>query len=472
MYEKYPIVQEIIPEAVEFIIHNDRYRYIDAYFIIEDMISAADQDILIGGPIAHSILLTSDEKKNITKDTFEYHIYIENPYEFAKKMCQKIYESLYYSKKGEAGEKSSWIDTINVETNIINKIYTLWIDLRQIVRFISMDKYRRKVAIAALVKPIMKKSLFFDNIFLPLIAPEVLLIEIYQKLYNPYPTGGRDYKQYSQLLTQESKLFEIINAPPSSKDGAGPGRKPDEDNSSSFYKMNKIIKDILMDIIEELKDRAILIGDFSRTGNDFKSGRLQLLSTSEPEDLLSIIDNILNENKPTGEKIPLKIVKFDIHLPVDIFIKKSIIYAEVHSETNESQIPICEIFNSPSYELISTLPTTKTEIRRAGLAAQMRFRLIDIWVLLIIKGLNESCGKNNNFTEQQIRKSREELLIIRQEFYKNLENSSNIFEVFPVEPSSYFGQYIDENVRKKMIIMEENKGKRFPRFFPEFKTAD
>lgn len=459
MYTRFPVINNILPEATNFIIYNDRYKYIDAYYIIESSINKKGKGVLIGGPMAQSILTSSLNDKSaaiINKDSFSYEIYIENPFEYAKELAQEIYKGIESKRPSASPHPVTWWgDTINVETNIINKIYTIWIDMRQIVRVIGMERYRDKVEIASLVEPLMKPSLLFPDISLPLIAPEVLLIDIYQKLYNPYPSGGKEYRSYIQLLAQESRLYPLVF--PEIEDGKS-------GSAEKFINIDKKIRAHLPEIIEALKDKMILIGDYARQGIDINtvpSGnqyRLQILSGMPPDDIAAIINNILN--------LPLKTVKFNIHLPVDIYIKKYIIYCQ-NPNSDDGQVPVCEIFNSPEYELISTLPTSAEGVRRAGLAAQIRFRLIDIWVLLIIRGLNISHGRQPQHADAQIAKSRKEIMELRAQFYKTFEDAAAIFETFPTEADNYFGQYIDEGVRRKMIVMVENKGKRFPRYFPK-----
>jgi len=162
--------------------------------------------------------------------------------------------------------------------------------------------------------------------------------------------------------------------------------------------------------------------------------RMQIITSMAPEFILSTLKTLLNTQ--------LHSITHIVNLPQDFQLSKYTIYAI----TNRGYfIPIVDIFNSTTYELIPY--TLQGGIKLGNITVLMRFKLIDMWSQHIISGF-----KKNEFLQQLMARIETQILILREKFYELLfANPENIFQL-----SNYSGKYQDEIISKR-IIREDQK---------------
>jgi len=162
--------------------------------------------------------------------------------------------------------------------------------------------------------------------------------------------------------------------------------------------------------------------------------RMQIITSMAPDFILSTLKTLLNTQ--------LHSITHIVNLPQDFQLSKYTIYAI----TNRGYfIPIVDIFNSTTYELIPY--TLQGGIKLGNITVLMRFKLIDMWSQHIISGF-----KKNEFLQQLMARIETQILILREKFYELLfANPENIFQL-----SNYSGKYQDEIISKR-IIREDQK---------------
>jgi hypothetical protein len=376
------IVKELMASADSFIIQFDRLRYIDAYFAIETYL--AGHKCLVGGAMAQAILMQGSDIKN--RDSFTYEAYTESPYYFGRAMTQSIYDHVALAATSNMKDYSFILDTICFETNVVDHIFTIWINNRAMVKIVALNKYRGQVSLIDIVMPIKKTSLLFPDIILPLISPEIFLIDLYQRMYNPYPSGGKEYRSYPVLIEQERAIVKASDSERikddacSHRTGSGPGSAKTDHN----------IKMLLAEaLLESIGSNIILIGDMAAQGffsseSGKNRARMQFLTDLPPGSVLAAVSVALDNLQA---RLTVQFIEYDLHLPVDIYLKKYILYGQ--SDASDPKMPLLEFFNSPTYECIATMSTERPGILRASWPCLLRFRYIDIWGLSIIRGLKK-----------------------------------------------------------------------------------
>ena len=465
MYEDLNINEIYISEASNFVIVNDRYFYVPYLKLLEEY--CIKHKILIGGEIAINMMLD----KEINKDDFSYDIYSPDPFDSARELADIFYkyfiENQSANKAQSANDKETIPKTIFVESNIKHKLFTIWFNVRPFIKIHKLDKHR-DVKLIELISPVSMNTRFIKDKKILVMSEEIQLISIYKQLYNPYPTT--EYKNYTKLLDIESKLYNKMIK------GIGKKIIGSADNELSIYSQK-----ILDKIMKMIKDyNVIIIGDyavdFALQKKSEKQNRLQLLygnvdnkttEITELTDLLNedfikklnnniqkITDEMLKKENKQGLKT--KYVKYDLNIPVDPFLRKYTIYLQL----GEKSIPIMDIFNSLSYELV---PFIKHDnFKYAGLFVLMRFKLIDIYSSRLIIKLS---SKQNEirFIENKILEFISQLKLIKEKINNLL--SSDPFLLFQL--NNYAGVYYPQNILNK-FLMGDTKFK-FTKYYPYLK---
>jgi hypothetical protein len=402
------VVKELMAAADSFIIQFDRLKYIDAYYAIETYL--ASNKCLVGGAMAQAILMNKDAAGNLmnikNRDAFFYEAYAESPYYFGRAMTQAVFDHVSSAALANSRDYSFILDTICFETNVVDHIFTLWINNRAMVKIVALNKYRGHVSLIDIVAPTLRPSLLFSGIVLPLISPEIFLIDLYQRMYNPYPSGGREYRSYTLLIEQEKAAFARTEEQSAAKFDDKVGGSAD--NRVSLYNpladnililsddilpkegggsLSSIKTSITGALLAAIAANVILVGDMAEQGvfsdpERLCRARMQFLTDLAPTAVLAAVSLTL----PSDGQSTVQVIEYDLHLPVDIYLKKYIIY--LHG-ADDDKMPLLEFFNSPTYECIATMSTERPGLKRASWPGLLRFRYIDIWGLSIIRGLKK-----------------------------------------------------------------------------------
>lgn len=383
---------------------------------------------------------------------------------------------------------------IYVDTNIKNKLVTIYVNMRPIAEIHKIGKYR-DIKLIDLIGPILADTLFYftaesiggggvndaknnnntkNNAKNPTkqnkilcMSHEIQLMELYKFLYNTYPTNEK--RSYAEIHNTVQIVIEKIKPTFESK-AIGSAENPKQKISSE----NALIKIIdktnpLFQIIKENPTKFVITGDYSILGLtkfDIKppqidTPRLQILTyTEQLETICERITNLLQRSGgehyslPREHNSPKAIMsKFDLKIPNDKFLEKYTIYI-VDSENSAAQqskrIPIADLYNSLDYDVVPFYEEP-SGLRYAGIYAIIRFKLIDVYASKLILALGTT---NEDFIKAKISTTVSQIFELNE-----IANKLIIKDPFIVfQKENHAGFYIAENVLRKKLIKDEKHG--------------
>lgn len=470
----------VYADATDFIMKNDREHFDSVFAVIESF--TINNDGIIGGNNGINILAGVPK----SKDSYMYEIYIADVDKNARALADLLYNS-----------EHKYVDknTIRLETKLRNRIYELWIEARQIARIYSLVDYRG-IKLFMLLNPVRAYGYFVDssskNQKVFCMSSEIQLLDIYRRLYNPYPSarGGINYETYDVLLSNEKKLYDviaedIINRAKGTKQdimsvtraegGEEIGEKireireeeiekieeiseirEEEISGGNEYKAVPIIAKQLIKELSDLNKDTVIVGDYALyqiLPNYPKEERLQILTTESMENIKNIATGILSSNKDLKNYSGVKVIgiRYPLNLPNDIMIEKFSLYLQ----NGDAQTFICDVFNSPSYEMIPFI-RYESRIKYANLIVCLRFKFIDLYVSRLIHNLRE--GKDE-FIVKKINQIAGSISMIRNKVTEMIESDPE--KVFSTNSENYAGIFIMPNVILRTKIAEILKGKKY-----------
>jgi hypothetical protein len=430
---------ELIAEAAQFTLDNDRRKY-QPYFEAAERF-CSERGIIIGGKAGVDLLLGNP----LTKDSFIWDLYCANTFENAKALVELLYNT-----------KNNHVDnqTISLQTNIKHREFTISIEARFLFKVYILDKYR-DVVLEDIMEPSLVRGWFGSQV--KVFSPSIVLIGLYQTLYSPSKC-----KQWQESYDIESKIY-----------------------SHTIEKIGGFDRSVSDDILLRtlIKDtRVVLIGDFAAAKLGVGTGsRLQILTAIPLEELSAMTSRVLSNEKNQLRRVKVThertiYVKYNLCLPSDFQITKHTMYAVVNGE----QVPLYDVFNSPTYELVPY--TTVDKIQIGAPYVLLRFIFIDIWIVKLIIGLgkrgsgegaseDDSDHKGSDSLRSDITGSADANLSSR--ISKLMNIASAIREYIEVKMQSdpyqvftrdYIGINTSEVVAKKKLIA--NIGYRLPNYYP------
>jgi hypothetical protein len=328
------------------------------------------------------------------------------------------------------------VSTVNILTDIKNIEQTVSINTRPILKIYSIGL---KIDYNKILRPQTVKGYFGNNV--QCLSQEIQLSDIYHNLYSLSKIflWEHSYKTESILFNTISQdIIKIYT-----------GGKRNIDNNN--LRVNTTDKDFLYDYFSD-RDVAIIralpkcvfIGSVAmRLLHEYKSPitRLQILTDKSPDDILDALKTIINEN--------LTYVEYKLALLTDFRLTKYTIYL-VKSSTE--RLPILDIFNSLSYEIIPAVSVG--DVLCATLWVLLRFKTIDAWSVKLLSEKTQGSGLNSVLTNIV-----NDIVFLRESIEK-----TSIDDLFISDPSKYIGTYITERVSKKKLVLDI--GKRFAPYYP------
>lgn len=361
---------------------------------------------------------------------------------------------------------------IYVDTNIKNKLVTIYVNMRPIAEIHKIGKYR-DIKLIDLIGPILANTLFYftkdksvggdaknssvvkssslaQEHRILCMSYEIQLIELYKHLYNTYPAMER--RSYADIYNTVQIVIEKIK-PTFEAKAIGSAEASRESKGLGAF------QNPLFQIIKENPTKFVIIGDYSIISLakfDVKppkidTPRLQLLTNSEQ--LETICDRITNLLQRGGEKSKAIMSKFDLKIPNDKFLEKFTIYI---MESESKRTPIADVYNSLDYDVVPFSEDASTRFRYSGIYATIRFKLIDVYASKLILALGTT---NEDFIKAKISTTIAQIFELNDIATKLVIKDP--FIVFQKE--NHAGLYIAENVlRKKLIKDQERLRKYFP----------
>lgn len=408
MYNIVNPLEVLLPEAVKIVIKNDRENYIPYLAEVEKFCS--NRDIIIGGSYGIK-LLTGEE---LCVDEFSIELYTDDVYNVGKELADQLYSNVHTEINNI---------TIAMDTNLKDRIYTINVNLRQMIKLHKLGNYR-DVKIFDVINPVkVNPMLYGGKVQIYAMREQIHLLNIYKNLYKPYPPTKK-YPKYTQLVNYEQILYPCM-------------MKYQRDKWGAFESPNVLTEKVFNNIIHN--SEYIVIGDYAvekLLGDRHSSKRLQIICSD--------IDELMAEVK---QYMKAEAVKYKFKIPGDILLTKHTIY--VHK--NGKQQVLMEVYNSTFYELVPY--KLYDNIRYGNLLVLMRFKLVDLYVLEILSELIGGMEKN-------IREILNQLHKIRNEIIKQMKNEPfNLFQL-----SDYGGIYLSDTlIRKKFFSSKKFK---FVKYFP------
>ena len=421
---------DLIAEAKKFVLENDRAQY-QPYFETAERF-CSERGVVIGGLNGIKLLLGEP----LTKDSFFWELYCADTFAIAKDLVEVLYAT-----------KVNHIDsrTLNLQTNIKNREFTIAVDARILFKVYSLDMYRG-VSLSNVMGSVQCDGWFGSkvNVF----PPAIVLISLYQNLYSPSKCG-----QWEDSLTAEKSVYKKFI----DEDGT-------DVKEGGFDK--SVADDILLRSL--LKDkRIVLIGDYAASKYGLVSGsRIQILTDIPPEELSAMTSRVLSEEKNQLRRVKVthtrtSYARFNLNIPSDFQISKHTMYAVVGGE----QIPLFDVFNSPEYEQIPYVVIDKIQI--ATPYVLLRFVFIDIWIIKLIIGIEQV--KNDAEVKKELGlKARINSLKALASKLRDYAESKLAVEPFHIFSMTTIGVNTSETVAKKKLIA--NVGYRLPNIYPALNT--
>lgn len=439
------------------VISEDRSKLSVLYTTIENFIR--DNSFIISNP---KLIYNLDvDLTNLTAIV----IYCENIFRNANRLCNLICTALEdCEKKNSSDEYYNLIESavnprwLSLRTIVAHEELNIFYDGRPIIVFKAVNLYKN-IPIFKMLMPVPSKRGIFTEPPILLLPPELELIDIYHKLYSPDKV-----EEWEDLLSVEFNLFDLfINR---KKEIIGSAEK---DCAKTIVSNIETIKRLL--ILDFIKNQpVILIGEwaiklmeYGETGNVLKDNyeKVQLLIDASIDDFNVLLENFLENITPY--KCTYREEK--LHSVYDARLKKFTFYISgicaVSGQKTEK--PFLDVFNSCRYEIVpyhysSDFNTSKskdfpTDIKIGNMYVLLRFFLLDVWILRVIKNLGLIA---TSILENKITK-----ILHNMTQLKNVRNFNGLAKrVF--EYKNYLGVYHSLFLYQKNKISEA----RFPTYMP------
>jgi hypothetical protein len=407
--------------AEQWVRDTDRRRFIPYFAKIEEFIS--DNGLIMSGETAIARLTRDGSPPSLT---LQYEIFSDDPYTTGVHLTNALFdiENLVY---------------IYLRTDIKFRELSIIVDCRELVKLRRVERFNN-IPLSTIIPGVGSIGHFGNDIVC--MSPTILLANVYQALYSP-----SRFTKDKTLLEKESELWRIFtdrNAPVI-KNSAVAARairatqtvSAIDEESRELISMSHITggsdgKDDIYstsygggdsngDIQDALEDVATLIGDWA-VGID-QPKRLQFLTSLTVQQVIKRIQPLFRA------KVTYKRYTYfnDFQL-----VKHTIFRADT---------AVCDIFNSPTYELIPV-----RDGRPAGWVL-MRFYALELMTLEIISAIQG--GATHTARIAQIR---DIMVDIRQRALGE-----------PFQLDGYIGVCLNDTVQRKKIVISQD---RIPHYYP------
>ncbi len=437
MYKHLNNVASLVSAAKEVVVNNDRMLYAPFFTVIEKY---CERVCVIGGRVGADLLIGQP----LHKDSFMWEIYTNNTYETAMHIADDFIKV-----------HSPHIDssTTVVNTNERNIEHTVSVNGRPILKLYRLDHYRN-VDLMEMVRPVISDGYFGSKV--QCLSEEIQLSDIYQTLYSP-----AKFDKWEAALNNEEKMYKFVE-PYFEKVYLGGKRAAVSAVSATPGPLVGISeRDIA--IIKALGSLGgILVGSFAMRilGLESSIQRLQIIIDKPIDELMKVLTIVLNNIIAAPTPLQLTHIEYKLYLVNDFRLTKHTVYI-VKSSTE--RIPVVDIFNSTSYELIPvTYINTKLDddsfknILVSNHYVMLRFKMVDAWAVKLILGISKSENAVRGAKASMVNII-EDIRILRAEIKRKMETSDGLKLLFPdgTDPNyNYIGNYVSEKISKKKLLKD------------------
>jgi hypothetical protein len=291
---------------------------------------------------------------------------------------------------------------VRLNTTIRNQEFAINIDNFNLIQLFNVDANLAKILGASKPDPIS---------LLRKVPPEIELIDIYHRLYQP-----NFHKTWSVLLLHEGELWiDFQKALPKIV------KTPIADGGNESPK--QITPDVVANWIRTVDD-CIIVGNFALACMQTtcpSTGAIQLIAPN-PKLIIDILKRRIG--------VPVIVKKYELNLPTDYRLKKYVISVA----TGSTITYVANIYNSGGYELV---PYVQINNFRIGtLTVLLRFIFIDLWFFRLLRYFELMTGPEyqKNITN----------------LFANAEHIHSLWSFDTIiAPPTYIGAFIDETNSKK-----------------------
>lgn len=260
---------------------------------------------------------------------------------------------------------------------------------------------------------------------IPVLPPDVYLLELYHKRYNP-----SFHEEWDDIDRQITTMIELLN-----KHITGGG-------SYKETPVQKGVNYIRRQLLDKLKGSNDIIVCGQYVINILQKRletiipAMQILSRIHINDFL----NKLKEWFEVDGRFILTLINQNLRAPFDFRLKKFTVYLKVAGE----QRPLLDVFTSLQYEQIPYF--IHEDIKFAHPLVVQRFVYLDIWILRVM--LQE--GKVDKAKLEQIMRKKSEL--------------AAIVKKFDMPMNTWLGEWTNENTDYKIMALKKREGSDIPTY--------
>jgi hypothetical protein len=418
----------VLETAKKTVINKDREEYKDLFDLCISMIRddpkiiVSDKNILLGDKkdfLENLTIYTTHTRRTTTKLTNSIH-----------KMIGKL---------------------VQMREVIPNKEYEILYNMRSVIKVHLIIRYKN-ISLMNLFRPISSGGLI-------LFPPEIELMDTYHKLYLP-----NYYTEWPKLLQYEQELWKLVNSRKLTISGGSIEKNTVQNCNTCKDKRKTDIGNLKLLFLNFLNnEKYVIIGNWGHNllhhskknkTNISSNEKIQIISENNIEqDYANIISYLASF---TNYGIFYK--KKQLYIPKDNRLFKHTLYIKYPTFKSGSMIekPFLDIYNCGSYELTPYTPIiyNKMSFNVGNLSVQMRFLLMDLWILRLLMHLKVV--------------NKEQMKSKGGEIFKQMNELKKILKI--THADKYVGINFDEKVFQKIEISERQI--RRSTYYPELSIKE
>ena len=417
--------------AIKTIINEDRYKYKKIFDYVREEISRNDDYI--------DKIVFSEPSKIINSKGSRDIILLENTMTiyttYSRKIATEI-ANIIHDKYGKFTQLKCVIPNIE---------YDIMFNFRTIIKLYQIKRYKT-IKLTDLFNTVsIKNTLYFPA--------HIELTDVYHKLYLP-----NFYKNRADLEILEPILYNIIiNEKMGGAVGTGCSACKIKRKLDIFQ-----IKSLLLKLFNN--ERFIFIGRWAHKfilGDKYNedninddSVALSIISENDIDIDYANIKQYLREFTPFGIYYKMK----KLYIPKDNRICKYTFYIKYPSFGKQViDKPILDIYNCCSYEVIPIVKIKHDQINLniGNLYVQLRFLLLDLWLLKLIKFIK-------GISDEKFNAELEYIFTMLKKLKKNMSIED--------KSDNFIGINFDEKIEQKIEISKKNISKTS--YYPELSIAE
>lgn len=429
-------------KSAEAHIKNERLSWDPIYNVIWSYIDK-NNDLLLGGSLGVELLLKLDQVTYLfqvfsPRALFHANTLTNELSEVSNRLYGDPYQVIESLRNAEEIDRFPKVKIVMMKTTLPYQRYSVFMDGRLLVELFTIPNDS-----VQLIEPIIVD---YKDSKIPVISPEITLLDLYRNLYNPALVDSWD-----ELRQIEHSLYTHLK-------GRLPELQKQKLGSAEYIDRQKVQANIITWCID--KTDVVIIGEHALQillpEYRAKHQVVQLLAL-HPEDVAEQLKKIF---KASLSRRPL-------HIMSDFRLER----ITIRSDDKE----IAYVYNAASYDLIpwNMAHRGKSFLQIANPFVLLRFLLVDFWTvrLFVVSGkIDKSFAKNRL---DQIIYS---VLTLRSQLSvwdgnnqtatlgdKFIGLGESLFRVF--QTTDYIGQYESESQAQKNLL--RNSKQRFNDYYPE-----